>query len=330
MPNRPEAIAHERDSCDHASTRFITETGTMAPGDDDVLMGRGKRSYNHEGNVRFRALVAERASSYFETQSKKVRRDIAKQIMARIEKNGGKFLRPTSTNDGWEITPNSIVLTKVKQALRDTASGLFNSAEQRGDGSEPRATAGPPLGNPSVASLPTLQSALYSGQMLPLINNENANLMALLQYPGISSAQCSLVLQALGRQNELEQQSLMEHRARQLSTLLSYQQLQQLPFMPSSLGQARQGSLGASVPFVPNSFPSIDYRSFPAPSSMANAAFENCRMQIPTTQMNEDLLRLLNNQGLPTAPPQQTRNGSQLPPSSSTKPDVSEDEAEVV
>lgn len=76
-------------------------------GENDVLIGRDKGSYSHEGSVRFRRLVTERIPSYGKRQqnpSKSCPRDNHSYNFPNI-----RFV----------IVPASPVRTKVKQALRD-------------------------------------------------------------------------------------------------------------------------------------------------------------------------------------------------------------------
>lgn len=95
-------------------------------GEDDVLFGRGKGAYSHEGNVQFRKFVIERSTSYRQNGNKSFRRALAREVIKEVERSGGKFLRPfvrkASTKESpllYEIVPASLILTKVKQALRD-------------------------------------------------------------------------------------------------------------------------------------------------------------------------------------------------------------------
>lgn len=106
-------------------------------GEDDVLFGRGKGAYNHEGNVRFRTLVVERAVSYRLTKNTASRRALAREVIKEVEARGGRFLRPkpsygdSASSYRLESVPNPLVLTKVKQALRDMSAAMLQESKSK-------------------------------------------------------------------------------------------------------------------------------------------------------------------------------------------------------
>lgn len=124
-----------------ASSSDDKATLVRSVGNNDVLFGRGRRSYNHPGNESFRSFVAERALAYRANESKTYRRTAAAKVIAKVQKNDGLFLQPTETvnKDGqlercWQIVPMPIVMTKVKQALRDM--GAILSLKGSGEGNK--------------------------------------------------------------------------------------------------------------------------------------------------------------------------------------------------
>lgn len=132
--------------------RTRREAGAVSDvNDHDVLLGRGKRSYNHIGNVRFRELVSQQAVTYQATKSKPIRKAMAHEIMIEVESRGGRFLKPVDAdraNDGakagrWVCVSQSTARTKVKQALRDMAMFLSSNQgannEQRKDSTNEQA-----------------------------------------------------------------------------------------------------------------------------------------------------------------------------------------------
>jgi hypothetical protein len=87
-------------------------------GSNDVLCGRGGATNNHLGNKRFRAIVVEYQYEYLEAK-KKEKAVIARQIVERIKKSGGRFLKRDATSDVWvEVTPKKAT-EKTSQALRE-------------------------------------------------------------------------------------------------------------------------------------------------------------------------------------------------------------------
>lgn len=84
---------------------------------DDVLCGRGGMTNNHEGNRRFRELVAQHQSEYL-LAKKKQKMEIANRIVRIIEHRGGRFLKKHA--DGvWAPVPPKKAQTKTSQALRE-------------------------------------------------------------------------------------------------------------------------------------------------------------------------------------------------------------------
>lgn len=151
-------------------------TGTT-PTEHDVLMGRGKRVYNHEGNVHFRSLVAEKAACYETTKSKAGRRAIARSIIQEIESRGGRFLRPATNGrkNDLETTPPTIVLTKVKQALRDCAATMFGGSGGEEESKVPQVKSGATVQR--GLRHPALPTALGVMDRVALLNPIQRNFM---------------------------------------------------------------------------------------------------------------------------------------------------------
>jgi hypothetical protein len=95
----------------------------------DVLLGKGPLSHRNPGNKRFRDIVRDRRAEYATTNRRRVKDVIARQIVASVESNGGRFLRNiqfsnTNSNDNvtticWIVVDRVVALEKVKQSLRD-------------------------------------------------------------------------------------------------------------------------------------------------------------------------------------------------------------------
>lgn len=118
-----EAVAIPAKTRHRSSAVVVTEIN-----DNDVFMGRGKRSHIQEGNIRYRKLIKEKAPAYGAClHDKKLRKVMAHEIMRTVQQQGGRFLRRLETKEGteqWEIVPESVIFAKVKQSLRDTACAL--------------------------------------------------------------------------------------------------------------------------------------------------------------------------------------------------------------
>lgn len=197
--------------------------------DDDVLLGRGKRSYNHEGNVRFRKFVLELADSYSKNDNKAHRKALAQQVVNRVARNGGKFLRQVEDERGkasgmFEGVPPPIVRTKVKQALRDMAAGMDAAKKARGTNMSGNQASGP--NNVDLASpgqiFPHYTLANAASFLAPSFStggaqpgNEYSRLLqiAALQQRIQEREQAAMFMTALEQQRSMQMAQLVElHR----------------------------------------------------------------------------------------------------------------------
>jgi hypothetical protein len=118
------------------------------PGENDILMGRGKAAINYVGNQRYRALVRTRKEDYALSRRTYVKENIAREIFEEISHRGGRFLQlveeagaggtttaqhpasvaPDPLNKKRKMAKNSKVwmlvdvetaMVKIKQTLRD-------------------------------------------------------------------------------------------------------------------------------------------------------------------------------------------------------------------
>ena len=85
---------------------------------NDVLLGRGKRTYLHPGNQVYRREVKAKSDEY-RSEGPVGKDGITRAIISLIEGNGGRFLRPGEDGRNWCQCSRDIVRSKVKQALRD-------------------------------------------------------------------------------------------------------------------------------------------------------------------------------------------------------------------
>ena len=90
-------------------------------GPQDVLGGRGGLSNHHEGNKRFRQIVADMKRTYRKTGVKTEKTALARAIVEYVHKAGGRFL--IKKNEGehcWRLMTPSEARKKTSQALRET------------------------------------------------------------------------------------------------------------------------------------------------------------------------------------------------------------------
>lgn len=101
----------------------------IEPREADVWLGRGHRI--NQKNFHYRMLVHERTKRFHAAQNSEEKDFIAREVIAAIEKKGGRFLRqvndPSSSQPKFEEVDRRKVLIKVKQGMRDHAAQLFKS-----------------------------------------------------------------------------------------------------------------------------------------------------------------------------------------------------------
>jgi len=85
----------------------------------DVLLGRGKRSNNHSGNIYFRKLVSEIANRYKKCTTRTQKTSIAKDIVRTIHLRGGRFLSSNHDSETYKEVTGRVLWRKTSQALRD-------------------------------------------------------------------------------------------------------------------------------------------------------------------------------------------------------------------
>ena len=103
-------------------SRKASRSQHIEPHANDVLNGRGVKIAQHEGNLRFRALVKEfNDESYCTTFSSSEKKALALRIIDHIEKLSppGRFLKRHGQDGPWVKLTRSEVEKKTKQALRD-------------------------------------------------------------------------------------------------------------------------------------------------------------------------------------------------------------------
>lgn len=99
-------------------TAIMAQGNNYEPDNQDVLLGRGGATNNHEGNKRFRAVVASHQEQYLASK-KKDKAIISRSIVGIIQSNGGRFLRKNPVTDAWETVDDKKAVEKTSQALRE-------------------------------------------------------------------------------------------------------------------------------------------------------------------------------------------------------------------
>ncbi|KAL7580347.1 hypothetical protein ACA910_004377 [Epithemia clementina (nom. ined.)] len=88
----------------------------LSPGPFDVLLGRGKGSYESEGNLRFQRVIYDALPRYALAKKKQDKTRISQDILALVKINGGKFL--VHKGKLLCVASDEQARAKVSQALR--------------------------------------------------------------------------------------------------------------------------------------------------------------------------------------------------------------------
>eukprot|EP00934_Nitzschia_sp_Nitz4_P005223 Nitzschia sp. Nitz4//scaffold37_size175936//85170//86912//NITZ4_002048-RA/size175936-processed-gene-0.223-mRNA-1//-1//CDS//3329549794//5213//frame0 len=92
-------------------------TTIVVPGQNDVLLGRGKGFYQHTGNIRFRALVEDRFPHYERARTSAEKKRLTCEVIGLIRTSGGRFLKDDS-KCGWVIVTEEVARQKVAHVFR--------------------------------------------------------------------------------------------------------------------------------------------------------------------------------------------------------------------
>lgn len=88
----------------------------------DILCGRGRAHFQHEGNVRFRMMIAAHLGSYQNAESRFVKTKIIRALTSGILAASGRFLKRSSKSEPWSVMGYEGCLHKVGHALRDACA----------------------------------------------------------------------------------------------------------------------------------------------------------------------------------------------------------------
>jgi len=100
------------------------------PGAYDILIGRGKKCYNHIGNINFRNLVSNNLDEYSSAKTKQEKSNILADLVKLIRKispNGG-FLKQDSATGLWYEVGDFLAREKTSQAFRDALHEDYRSS----------------------------------------------------------------------------------------------------------------------------------------------------------------------------------------------------------
>lgn len=103
----------------------------FTPGDNDVIVGRGKVCYQHNGNLHLNKIVASVIVVYSDPDStKKSKSDLIKSLMQQVRENSpqGGFVKFDSETGRWFEVGDRIAREKVSQCFRDALNDQYRSS----------------------------------------------------------------------------------------------------------------------------------------------------------------------------------------------------------
>lgn len=101
--------------------RSVDDEKVVVPSKEDVLCGRGKTCFEHQGNISFRFIVASNMSNYIAATRRKEKTRVARSIIKEVVERGGRFLKKNSCG-GWYDAGMKAAKEKVGHALRDAST----------------------------------------------------------------------------------------------------------------------------------------------------------------------------------------------------------------
>lgn len=139
---------------------------------DDVVLGRGAGPNEHAGNIAFREVVNEFKPLYLSTANRKIKCQIARNVLKVVKARRGRFLKraPGHHSDDDEvyvIAEDDVVLEKAKQALRHGTKGIITSRFQHAGSARSPWDAGTGGAGPSAVDPFNQAKASYSKKLLP-------------------------------------------------------------------------------------------------------------------------------------------------------------------
>ena len=102
------------------------------PGENDVILGRGKIAFNHTGNVKFRACIDENLPLY-RSSKKNDKTDLVNSIAQSVLNKNGRFVRFDRNSGKWYDVGNHAAREKVGHAFRDSIAALTKTKTRKSE-----------------------------------------------------------------------------------------------------------------------------------------------------------------------------------------------------
>jgi hypothetical protein len=101
----------------------------FVPGPDDVICGRGKKSYSHVGNGRFRERVVAMLDEYSRAKSKLDKSSVLSDVVEQVRRASpaGGFVKQDESGIWYEVG-DFLAREKTSQAFRDALHDRYKSS----------------------------------------------------------------------------------------------------------------------------------------------------------------------------------------------------------
>lgn len=110
------------------------------PRDQDVCCGRGKRNWNHTGNIQFRNLIQSNVDAYISAPTKTDKTSVVMGIVDQVRKGGSLFVKQDEDTGRWYDIGDSLAREKVGHSLRDQVTAMKKHREKDGTASSAAST----------------------------------------------------------------------------------------------------------------------------------------------------------------------------------------------
>ena len=158
------------DAVDNKRSRPEPCSITIRP--NDVLCGRGKVSFNHSGNRRFRHIISQAIDEYKAAGSKWEKSLVAAKLVSVIHSSGGRFLKQKKSNDEeWYELSNSECKSKVSHAIRDAIAATRQSRRPSQEMSPTKSSSEIPSTETSGLQKPLFRGTWSSNSLVSLTDD---------------------------------------------------------------------------------------------------------------------------------------------------------------
>ena len=106
----------------------MKEDTSVLPTELDVLCGKGNT--HHQGNIRFRRIVADHHQRYPVSVTKHHAMRVSKMILVDLLSQGGRFLGMGSIYSKWYVAPGTVGQNKISHCVRELKRGLTADRRQ--------------------------------------------------------------------------------------------------------------------------------------------------------------------------------------------------------